>query len=672
MKQRGKRIRPSGKDLVFHFTIASLLPVFLLVVGLFHVKTIQQINWQDFNLSQADKIDIPYLIISFSVAILICLLVAFVFKRVRYDTVKQLYHRQKLAKMILENKWYESEQVKTEGFFKDSAGRTKEKITYFPKMYYRLKNGLIQIRVEITLGKYQDQLLHLEKKLESGLYCELTDKELKDSYVEYTLLYDTIASRISIDEVEAKDGKLRLMKNVWWEYDKLPHMLIAGSTGGGKTYFILTLIEDLLHTDSKLYILDPKNADLADLGSVMANVYYRKEDLLSCIETFYEEMMKRSEEMKQMKNYKTGKNYAYLGLPAHFLIFDEYVAFMEMLGTKENTAVMNKLKQIVMLGRQAGFFLILACQRPDAKYLGDGIRDQFNFRVALGRMSEMGYGMMFGSDVQKDFFLKRIKGRGCRQFESYLLAQQRSWYEFFMDVLVAGGVMKRLDLAINDKTGILNIPVLTEKCQQEECISVFRSFKSYRSGELVRKEEKECMGNTLYIGSLQSEVYFCIYEKDYEQYKKNDIPIEDAEVKNRFEIRLKNERAYYAVRDLLVYDNPEHTAFKIINRYIRFVDKDDSKPRSDWKLNEEWAWFIGNNRERLKLTTKPEPYSFQRTLNWLSHQVAPTLKVAIKLDEINQTQVVKDILDHAKLTDRHKQILKQQSVKEQDVITTKK
>ncbi len=44
MKQRvfrGKRIRPSDKDLVFHFTVASLLPIFLLVVGLFHVKTIQ-------------------------------------------------------------------------------------------------------------------------------------------------------------------------------------------------------------------------------------------------------------------------------------------------------------------------------------------------------------------------------------------------------------------------------------------------------------------------------------------------------------------------------------------------------------------------------------------------------------------------------------------------------
>ena len=84
---------------------------------------------------------------------------------------------------------------------------------------------------------------------------------------------------------------------------------------------------------------------------------------------------------------------------------------MEMLTTKENAAVLNKLKQIVMLGRQAGYFLILACQRPDAKYLGDGIRDQFNFRVALGRMSELGYSMMFG-EVDKDFFLKQIKGRG--------------------------------------------------------------------------------------------------------------------------------------------------------------------------------------------------------------------------------------------------------------------
>ena len=86
---------------------------------------------------------------------------------------------------------------------------------------------------------------------------------------------------------------------------------------------------------------------------------------------------------------------------------------MEMLTTKESAVILNKLKQIVMLGRQSGFFLILACQRPDAKYLGDGIRDQFNFRVALGRMSELGYSMMFG-EVDKIFYETHQRTRLCR------------------------------------------------------------------------------------------------------------------------------------------------------------------------------------------------------------------------------------------------------------------
>ncbi len=119
--------------------------------------------------------------------------------------------------------------------------------------------------------------------MESGLYCELTDKTLHDGYIEYTLLYDMIANRITIDEVRAENGCLRLMKNLVWEYDALPHALIAGGTGGGKTYFLLTLIEALLHTNAVLYILDPKNSDLADLGTVMENVYHTKEEMIDCV-----------------------------------------------------------------------------------------------------------------------------------------------------------------------------------------------------------------------------------------------------------------------------------------------------------------------------------------------------------------------------------------------------
>lgn len=40
--------------------------------------------------------------------------------------------------------------------------------------------------------------------------------------------------------------------------------------------------------------------------------------MIACIDQFYEDMMTRNEEMKTMPNYKTGENYAYLGLPARF------------------------------------------------------------------------------------------------------------------------------------------------------------------------------------------------------------------------------------------------------------------------------------------------------------------------------------------------------------------
>lgn len=72
-------------------------------------------------------------------------------------------------------------------------------------------------------------------------------------------------------------------------------------------------------------------------------------------------------------------------------------------------------------------------------------------------------------------------------------------------------------------------------------------------------------------------MYFCIYEKDYEQYVKLGTPLDEANIINRFEIRLRNERAYYAVRDLLTYYDAEQTAFSIINQYVRFVDEEPDK-----------------------------------------------------------------------------------------------
>ena len=87
------------------------------------------------------------------------------------------------------------------------------------------------------------------------------------------------------------------------------------------------------------------------------------------------------------------------------------LVLLSLLGTVAHASGPVSYTHLDVYKRQ-GYFLIVACQRPDAKYFGDGIRDNFNFRVGLGRMSELGYGMLFGSDVKKQFFQKRIKGRG--------------------------------------------------------------------------------------------------------------------------------------------------------------------------------------------------------------------------------------------------------------------
>ena len=95
----------------------------------------------------------PYMVVSVMAAVLVCSLAAFLYARYRPDQIKQLFHRQKLSRMILENGWYESEQSQDGGFFKDlPLNKTKEKITHFPRVYYRLDNGLIHILAE-TLGE---------------------------------------------------------------------------------------------------------------------------------------------------------------------------------------------------------------------------------------------------------------------------------------------------------------------------------------------------------------------------------------------------------------------------------------------------------------------------------------------------------------------------------------
>ena len=295
--------------------------------------------------------------------------------------------------------------------------------------------------------------------------------------------------------------------------------------------------------------------------------------------------------------------------------------------------------------------------RLKMKYLVQEPRGMYGYTSTY----QIGDVLVLTSPLEEMGVLLELRGKGCRQFEAYLDGQKRTWYEFFRKCMKERAVFKRVDLAVNDLVGMLDIPLLITKCRKEECVSVFRSFRAFRSGGLVSRQEQDSahMGATLYIGSMQSDLYFCLYEKAYEQLVKNGTPLEQADIQNRFEIRLKNERADNAVYDLVSNENPEQTAFGIINRYVRFVDKKSGKSREEWPLNPMWETFIGKYRNTLKLTTAPEPYTLERTLNWFSHQVAPTAKMLMLIDENCGTSHVKDILDNTELRDKHRKIMQQ-------------
>ena len=73
--------------------------------------------------------------------------------------------------------------------------------------------------------------------------------------------------------------------------------------------------------------------------------------------------------------------------------------------------------------------------------------------------------------------------------------------------------MKRFDIAINDRVGIIDVKELIRKYKNGECISYFRKQKRYDGTDKNGDDMPESTGNTMYIGSTQSELYFCIYEK---------------------------------------------------------------------------------------------------------------------------------------------------------------
>lgn len=146
--------------------------------------------------------------------------------------------------------------------------------------------------------------------------------------------------------------------------------------------------------------------------------------------------------------------------------------------------------------------------------------------------------------------LLELKGMGCRHLEHVLQAMKTGWYHFLSRCMDYGGIFKRLDLAINDMGGLLDIEILRECYYADKVWKRSRKYEGVDSGKL--SGTKGDTAKTFYIGSKNSPIHFCLYEKEKEQRNKGI----QTDIKNRFEIRLKNEKAGQAAEELVFQEIP--------------------------------------------------------------------------------------------------------------------
>ena len=86
---KGHRIRASDKHLVYHFSIETLLFVFVTVLLLLNSKQLMRTDWEHFSLLENGLTLSPYNFITILIATGVCALVAFLYYRFCYDSFKK-------------------------------------------------------------------------------------------------------------------------------------------------------------------------------------------------------------------------------------------------------------------------------------------------------------------------------------------------------------------------------------------------------------------------------------------------------------------------------------------------------------------------------------------------------------------------------------------------------
>ncbi len=179
---------------------------------------------------------------------------------------------------------------------------------------------------------------------------------------------------------------------------KMPHMLIAGTTGSGKSVCMNSIILSLLYKagpeDVKLIMVDPKMVELANYNGIphlMIPVVTDPKKAAGSLQWAVTEMMRRYKTMsdagvRDLESFNSivmaegGEK-----VPQLIVIIDELADLM-LVAAKE---VEDSICRIAQMGRAAGIHLVIATQRPSADVITGLMKANIPSRIAFSVASAM-------------------------------------------------------------------------------------------------------------------------------------------------------------------------------------------------------------------------------------------------------------------------------------------
>ncbi|MDQ0486757.1 FtsK/SpoIIIE domain-containing protein [Streptomyces cellulosae] len=170
-----------------------------------------------------------------------------------------------------------------------------------------------------------------------------------------------------------------------------PHLLVAGTTGSGKSVALDTILKGLVRYDKstlRLRLVDPKGTELVDFEDdphLDGMIGMDAADAIEILEETVDEMAVRYKEMKAIRTRKLVEYNAKVDKadrkPWIVIVLDEYADLTS--DPEEKKQIEALLKRLTQKARAAGIHVIAATQRPSADVISTTIRSNFPAQLAL-------------------------------------------------------------------------------------------------------------------------------------------------------------------------------------------------------------------------------------------------------------------------------------------------